>query len=55
MRSSPKDAPSFANCSVWGGPGTTEQDSLRDPDGHGWYLDRVRFEERGRMAVVRPL
>jgi len=45
-------APSFANCSAWGGPGIAEQDSLRDPDGHGWHLDRVRFEEGLRAAAV---
>ena len=45
-------APSFANCSVWGGPGIAEQDSLRDPDGHGWHLDRVRFENGLRAAAV---
>jgi flavin-dependent dehydrogenase len=45
-------APCFANCSVWGGPGIVEQDSLRDPDGHGWHLDRVRFEEGLRAAAV---
>jgi flavin-dependent dehydrogenase len=45
-------APSFANCSVWGTPGIVEQDSLRDPDGHGWHLDRVRFEDGLRAAAV---
>ncbi len=44
--------PSFANCSVWGAPGIAEQDSLRDPDGHGWHLDRVRFEDGLRAAAV---
>jgi flavin-dependent dehydrogenase len=45
-------APSFANCSVWGGAGIVEQDSLRDPDGHGWHLDRLRFENGLRATAV---
>ena len=45
-------APSFANCSAWGGPGIVEQDSLRDPDGHGWHLDRVCFENGLRAAAA---
>jgi 2-polyprenyl-6-methoxyphenol hydroxylase-like FAD-dependent oxidoreductase len=26
---------------VWGGPVPEETDFLRDPDGHGWHLDRA--------------
>jgi 2-polyprenyl-6-methoxyphenol hydroxylase-like FAD-dependent oxidoreductase len=37
-------APCYANRSVWGGPEPVEQDALRDPDGHGWHLNRARFE-----------
>jgi flavin-dependent dehydrogenase len=29
---------------VWGNPAPEETDFLRDPDGHGWHLDRARFE-----------
>jgi flavin-dependent dehydrogenase len=29
---------------VWGSPVPEETDFLRDPDGHGWHLDRARFE-----------
>ena len=37
-------APCYASRSVWGGANVAEADSLRDPDGHGWHLDRARFE-----------
>ncbi|SCY57227.1 Dehydrogenase (flavoprotein) [Nitrosospira sp. Nl5] len=30
--------------STWGGNEVLEQDAMRDLDGHGWYLDRARFE-----------
>jgi flavin-dependent dehydrogenase len=36
--------PWYGNRSVWGGPEPRESDFLRDPDGHGWHLDRFRFE-----------
>src|SRR3954447_6229446 len=29
---------------VWGSPVPEETDFLRDPDDHGWHLDRARFE-----------
>lgn len=37
--------PWHGNRSVWGGPEPQEVDFLRDPEGHGWHLDRVRFEQ----------
>lgn len=37
-------APAYGNRSVWGDDEPVERDALRDPDGHGWHLDRVRFE-----------
>jgi flavin-dependent dehydrogenase len=37
--------PWHGNRSVWGGPEPREVDFLRDPDGHGWHLDRARFEQ----------
>jgi flavin-dependent dehydrogenase len=54
-------APRFAARSLWGGPEAVLADSIRDPDGPGWHLDRVRFDawlrrwaaERG-AAVVAP-
>lgn len=53
-------APCYGNCSLWNGE-PAEQDFLRDPDGHGWHLDRARFEgwlrakaqERG-AALLAP-
>lgn len=53
-------APCFGNRSLWNGL-AAEQDFLRDPDGHGWHLDRARFEswlrekarERG-AALLAP-
>jgi flavin-dependent dehydrogenase len=47
-------APSYGNRSVWGGGELTETDFLRDPDGHGWHLDRARFDAwLLRVAVAR--
>lgn len=45
-------APCYANRSVWGAPEPQELDSLRDPDGPGWHLDRARFERWLRDAAV---
>lgn len=45
-------APCYGNRSVWGDPHPRETDALRDPDGHGWHLDRVRFEQWLRDAAV---
>jgi flavin-dependent dehydrogenase len=45
-------APCYGNRSVWGDAAPRETDSLRDPDGHGWHLDRVRFERWLRDAAV---
>ncbi|MCH8620005.1 tryptophan 7-halogenase [Undibacterium sp. TS12] len=36
--------PARLNTSNWGGENTVEQDSMRNLDGHGWYLDRLRFD-----------
>jgi flavin-dependent dehydrogenase len=36
-------APCHGNRATWNGI-TAEHDFLRDPDGHGWHLDRSRFE-----------
>lgn len=45
-------APCHAYRSIWGGPEPIERDTLRDPDGCGWHLDRVRFEMRLRAIAV---
>ena len=37
-------SPCYGNRSVWGSPELVEADFLRDPDGHGWHVDRARFE-----------
>lgn len=36
-------APCYGNRSLWNGV-AAEHDFVRDPDGHGWHLDRARFE-----------
>ena len=36
--------PCHGKVSVWGSARPTITDFLRDPDGHGWLLDRPRFE-----------
>jgi flavin-dependent dehydrogenase len=45
-------APCYGNRSVWGGDLPAETDFLRDPDGHGWHLNRARFEAWLRQAAV---
>ena len=47
-------SPWFAVRSVWGTQTPTERDSLADLDGHGWHLDRRRFEARLRGAPPSP-
>lgn len=39
--------------SYWGTEQPTIVDSLRNPDGHGWHLDRALFEQQLREAVQR--
>lgn len=47
-------APRHVHRGAWGGLEPVERHSLGDPDGHGWHLDRVRFEQRLRAtAIVR--
>ena len=44
----------YGNRSVWGLRVPAETEFLRDPDGHGWHLDRARFDAWLRqMAAVR--
>ncbi len=45
-------APCHGNLSRWGGEEPTETDFLRDLDGHGWHLDRARYESWLRSAAV---
>jgi len=45
-------APRYAARSVWGSDTASERDALADLDGHGWHLDRRRFEERLRRTAM---
>jgi len=36
--------PCYGNVSAWGGPELGETDFIRSPYGHGWRLDRARFD-----------
>jgi flavin-dependent dehydrogenase len=45
-------APCYGNRSVWGEAQPQELDALRDADGPGWHLDRVRFERWLRDAAT---
>ncbi|WP_033218587.1 tryptophan 7-halogenase [Kitasatospora phosalacinea] len=59
--------PCLANRSAWGGPALGSTDSILDPHGHGWHLDRQSFDrqlrararEQGAVlatgSAVRPL
>jgi flavin-dependent dehydrogenase len=47
-------APCYGNRAVWGNTDPVDTDFLRDPDGHGWHLDRVRFDAwLRRVAIAR--
>ena len=37
-------APCFANRSVWGSNEPRMSEALRQPDSHGWHLDRAAFD-----------
>ncbi len=53
-------APCYGNRSIWGSADAVETDFLRDPDGHGWHIDRARFDlwlrdiavERGALLMT---
>jgi flavin-dependent dehydrogenase len=54
-------APCYGAHSLWGGPDPVSADSIRDPDGPGWHLDRARFDAWLRLwacnqgaALVAP-
>jgi flavin-dependent dehydrogenase len=42
----------FGHRSSWGTSDVTEIDFLRDPDGHGWHIDRSHFESWLRGVAV---
>ena len=53
--------PSGGVGSAWGGPDIAWQDGFADPRGHGWHVDRRRFDEtllreaeRRGATVLRP-
>jgi len=48
-----RHSPCYGNRSVWGSPELVEADFLRDPDGHGWHVDRARFDLWLRGVAVR--
>jgi len=43
--------PCFGNVSVWGGDVPTVNDFIFDPNGHGWHIDRVQFDQMLRVAA----
>lgn len=44
--------PCYGTRSVWGGPQAIWADSIRDPDGPGWHLDRARFDAWLRRSAT---
>ncbi len=51
--------PSWGTRAAWGHADIQDRDHLGDPDGHGWVLDRRRFDqqmqERARLAGAQTL
>ena len=45
--------PRHAFRSAWGDGGPFVRDALTDPDGHGWQIDRARFEQGLRAEATR--
>jgi flavin-dependent dehydrogenase len=45
-------APRHAHRGAWGDTDPVVRDTLADPDGHGWHLDRARFERRLRATAI---
>ncbi|MEX2980993.1 NAD(P)/FAD-dependent oxidoreductase [Streptomyces sp. C36] len=43
--------PCYANLSAWGSPALGAVDSLNDPHGPGWHLDRPLFDRRVRACA----
>lgn len=44
--------PSFGTLSAWATDELVAKDAVFHPLGHGWHLDRVRFDERLRAAAI---
>jgi flavin-dependent dehydrogenase len=47
-----RHGPCYGNRAVWGAGASEVTDFLRDPDGHGWHLDRARFDGWLRSVAV---
>jgi flavin-dependent dehydrogenase len=47
-----RHTPCYGNRSVWGARTPEVTDFMRDPDGHGWHLDRARFDSWLRFVAV---
>ncbi len=45
-------SPCYGNRAVWGSAQAFETDFLRDPDGHGWHIDRAQFDLWLRAIAV---
>jgi flavin-dependent dehydrogenase len=43
--------PCYGNVSVWGSDEPVATDFIFDPNGHGWHLDRARFDATLRAAA----
>ena len=44
--------PSYGNCAAWGSAQLHEHNFLFDPHGHGWHLERQRFDGMLRDAAL---
>jgi flavin-dependent dehydrogenase len=45
-------SPCYGNRAVWGAGSPVVTDFIQDPDGHGWHLDRARFDTWLRLVAV---
>jgi flavin-dependent dehydrogenase len=45
--------PSHGTVAVWGSPQPGSVDFIFDPNGHGWHLDRLRFDRLLRRAALQ--
>lgn len=43
--------PCYGNLSAWGSPQLHDTSFIWDPNGHGWHLDRARFDDRLRETA----
>lgn len=44
--------PSYGNCSAWGSSELVDQSFVFNPHGHGWHLDRSRFDRMLLDAAI---